>query len=102
MRTLSLQESQFISGGVDQIEFGNAFLSGMKGEQFEYSMDVAGWGIIFGVSGLIIGAKISAEAAFAGVLIGFPFGALLGAGIAYNQYLLGRNYMEAQQLIKSA
>ncbi len=101
MRTLSLHESQCISGGVQTPYFSNAFLSGMKGESVDYILETSAGGIFGAFSGIVLGATKGVEVAILGGFLGLGIGALLGTAIAYNSYLLGRNYMEAQQLLKN-
>ncbi len=102
MRILSFQETLFISGGENTHNFSNAFISGMKGESCDMTLDVmiaGGFGFLTcGIFSLPFGPGV----AFLGASVGFSFGALIGAGIAYNSYLLGRNYMQAQQLLNAS
>lgn len=100
MRNLSFHEVQSVSGAQDVHSFSNAFLSGMKGESLAYGANVIGYGAIVGLPMAIAGTAIGPAGFLIGGAIGASVGGTIGLMLAYNEYLLGQNYVEAQKLIK--
>ncbi len=100
MQVLTLDQIHHVSGG-EKTVFSNAFLSGMKGESPDVILDIiSGFGI-----GAVIGMFTCSPAGPGGVLFGaacFGFaGMLITFAFSYNDYLLGRNYIQAQNLLNA-
>ncbi len=100
MQVLTLDQIHHVSGG-EKTQFSNAFLSGMKGESPDLGLDmICGFGI-----GAVIGIFTCGSAGPGGALFGAVFfgsvGMLVSFAYSYNDYLLGRNYIQAQKLLNS-
>ena len=105
MRCITLNELRLISGGnsVEQHDFSDTFLAGMKGEDITpYLTNTALIGMAIG--GIFIGAWVGlfTHSVIYGIA-GSVGGAALGAGSGYlgtiREYHKGENYVAAMQIL---